>query len=216
MGEWRLTLHGVKESESLQEQGLREEKQLSIFLVGLFIFLGIHSISIVNESWRNRMLEKIGEWTWKGIYSLVSIFGFILIVWGYGATLHDSVLVYSPPLWLQHFSLVLLLPVFILLVAAYFPGRIKAVTKHPMLLSTKLWAVAHLLSNGALVDVILFGSILTWAIWDRISLGRRQPRSIPGAPQSNFNDIIASVVGIGLYCAFIFWLHELFIGVPAY
>ena len=138
---------------------------MSIFLIGLFLFLGIHSISIVNDSWRNRMVKRIGEWPWKGIYSLVSIFGFILIVWGYGVTRHDSALVYSPPLWLRHFSLLLLLPACILLVGAYFPGRIKAVTKHPMLLSTKLWAVAHLLSNGSLVNVILFGSFLSWAIW---------------------------------------------------
>ncbi len=187
---------------------------MSIFLIGLCIFLGIHCISILNESWRNRMVNKIGEWAWKGLYSLVSIFGFILIVWGYGATRYDTALLYTPPLWLQHFSLLLLLPVFPLLIAAYFPGRIKDVTKHPLLISTTLWAVAHLFSNGSLVDVILFGSFLAWAIMDRISIGQRQPRPIPGAPYSRFNDIIAVVVGLGLYLAFAFWLHELLIGVP--
>ena len=162
------------------------------------------------------MVKRIGEWPWKGIYSLVSIFGFILIVWGYGVTRHDSALVYSPPLWLRHFSLLLLLPACILLVGAYFPGRIKAVTKHPMLLSTKLWAVAHLLSNGSLVNVILFGSFLSWAIWDRISLENRQSRPIPAAPYSKNNDMIACVVGIVLYITFVFWLHELLIGVSTY
>jgi len=189
---------------------------MSIFLIGLLIFIGIHSISIVNESWRNRMVDKTGEWTWKGRYSLVSIFGFLLIIWGYGVVRYDSVVLYTPPLWLQHFSLLLLLPAFILLVAAYFPGRIKAATKHPMLISVKLWAVAHLLSNGALVDVILFGSFLIWAIWDRISVQHRQPRPIPGAPYSSFNDIIACVVGLCLYLTFVFWLHELLIGVPPF
>lgn len=189
---------------------------MGIFLTGLFIFLGIHCISIVNESWRNHMVEKIGEWTWKGIYSLVSIFGFILMVFGYGAARHESALLYIPPLWLQYFSIVLLLPVFPLLVAAYFPGRIKTVTKHPMLMATKLWAVAHLVSNGSLIEVILFGSFLIWAIWDRISLERRQPRPIPGAPASNYNDIIAFFVGIGLYLFFVFSLHQRFIGVPVY
>lgn len=189
---------------------------MSIFLIGLFVFLGIHSISIVNESWRNTMVDRIGEWTWKGIYSLVSICGFILIVWGYDVTRYDSALVYSPPIWLKHFSLLLLLPVFILLVAAYLPGRIKAVTKHPMLIATMLWAVAHLLSTGSLVNAILCGSFLTWAVWDRISLESRQARPIPGAPDSSYNDIASCVVGVGLYLAFVFWLHELFIGVPTY
>ena len=146
----------------------------------------------------------------------MSFISFILIVWGYDVSRLDSALMYSPPEWLRHVSLLLLLPVFILLVAAYFPGRIKAATKHPMLMSTMLWAVAHLLSNGALVDVILFGSFLIWAMWDCISLKSRQTRPIPGAPESNYNDIIACVVGIGLYFAFVFCLHELLIGVPVY
>jgi uncharacterized membrane protein len=189
---------------------------MSIFIIGLLLFLGIHSISIANESWRNHMVKITGERAWKGIYSLVAIFSFILVIWGYGVTRHDSALLYTPPIWLHHFSLLLLLPVFPLLIAAYFPGRIKSVIKHPMLMSTKLWAVAHLLSNGSLVDVILFGSFFIWAIWDRISMAHRQPRPIPGAPNSNFNDIIACVVGIGLYLTFVLWLHELLIGVPAY
>jgi len=189
---------------------------MSIFLIGLLIFLGIHSISIINDSWRNRIVNKVGEWPWKGFYSLVSISGFIVMVWGYEAIRYDSPLLYTPPIWLQHLSMLLLLPVFPLLIAAYFPGRIKKVTKHPMLLSTKLWAVAHLFSNGSLVDVILFGSFLSWAILDRISITHRQSRSVPGAPYSNFNDIIACVVGLGLYLVFVLWLHGLLIGIPLY
>lgn len=189
---------------------------MGIFLTGLLIFLGIHSISIINESWRNLMVDKIGKWTWKGLYSFVSIFGFILIIWGYGSARYDSALLYNPPIWLQHFSLVLLLPVFPLLVAAYFPGRIKAATQHPMLISTMLWALAHLFSTGSLANVILFGSFLIWAIMDRISIEHRRPRAIPGAPYSSFNDIIACVVGLGIYLAFVFWLHELLIGVSLF
>ncbi len=189
---------------------------MSIFLAGLVIFLGIHSTSILNDPWRNRMVNKIGEWPWKGFYSLVSIFGFIVIVWGYKVTHNDSSLIYNPSISLQYLSLFLLLPVFPLLIAAYFPGRIKKVIKHPMLLATKLWAIAHLISNGSLVDVILFGSILGWAILDRISIAHRQLRPVPAAPQSNFNDIIASVGGLGLYLVFVLWLHGLLIGVPAY
>lgn len=189
---------------------------MSIFLIGLLIFFGIHSISIVSESWRDCMVNKIGQWPWKGVYSLVSIVGFVLIIWGYGIAHHDSVVLYSPPIWLQHFSMLLLLPVFPLLIAAYFPGRIKAAINHPMLLSTKLWAIGHLLVNGSLIDVILFGSFLVWAVWDWISLQYRFPRSIPGAPSSNFNDMFAWIVGCGLYFVFIFWLHELVIGISLF
>jgi uncharacterized membrane protein len=186
---------------------------MSVFLLGLFIFLGIHCISIVNDSWRNRMVDAIGEWPWKGIYSLVSIFGFVLLVRGYGVARYDAGLLYSPPLWLQHFSLLLFVPVFPLLIAAYFPGRIKTATKHPMLLATILWAGAHLLANGSLVGVVLFGSFLIWAVVDLISVGRRRTRPVPGAPYSHLNDIVAGVAGLGLYCIFLFWLHEILFGV---
>ncbi len=186
---------------------------MGIFLLGLLLFLGIHSVSIVNEPWRDRMVKKIGEWPWKVVYSLVSIFGFILIIWGYGVVRGDTVTLYTPPLWLQHISLFLLLPVFPLLVAAYFPGRIKAATKHPMLLSTMLWAIAHLLTTGSLLNVTLFGSFLAWAVWDRISVEHRLSRPIPGAPTSNYNDIIACVIGLGHYFVFVFRLHVILVGV---
>lgn len=189
---------------------------MSIFLIGVTIFLGIHCISIVNDSWRNRIVDKIGQWPWKGFYALVSIVGFIVMVRGYGAVRYDSTVLYTSPIWLQYSSMVLFLPVFPLLIAAYFPGRIKKVTRHPMLLATILWAVAHLFSNGSLVNVILFGSFLSWAIIDIISISRRAQRSVPGAPYSNFNDTIACVGGLGLYLAFVFWLHEIVIGIPLY
>jgi uncharacterized membrane protein len=186
---------------------------MGLFLTGLLIFLGIHSISIINESWRDRMVNKIGEWPWKGVYSLAAIFGFILMIWGYGAVRYDTVVLYTPPEWQQYISLLLLLPVFPLLIAAYFPGRIKAAATHPMLLATILWAIAHLFINGSLNNVILFGSFLAWAVWDLVSVQHRQPRPIPGAPHSKFNDIIACVLGLGLYFAFVFRLHELLIGI---
>jgi len=189
---------------------------MAIFLLGLLIFLGIHSVSIVNESWRNRMVVVIGEWPWKGVYSLVSLVGFVLIIWGYGLSRIDSFDLYTPPLWLHYISLLLLLPVFPLLLAAYLPGRIKSLTRHPMLLATGFWAVGHLLANGSSVNVILFGSILAWTVVDRLSVENREPRPIPGAPPSRLNDIIALVVGIGLYLIFLFWLHDLLIGVSPF
>jgi uncharacterized membrane protein len=108
----------------------------------------------------------------------------------------------------------LMLPVFVLLFAAYLPGRIKATMKHPMLVAVKLWAVAHLLSNGMLADLLLFGGFLAWAVLDRISMKRRVQRPVPGAPPSRWNDVAALVLGLAAYGAFAAWLHPMLIGVP--
>ena len=186
---------------------------MGVLLLGFVIFFAVHSVSIVNEPWRDRMVAKMGEWPWKGVYSLVAIAGFVLIVWGYGLARSDPVFLYAPPMWLRHLALLLLVPVFPLLLATYLPGRIQAATKHPMLAATKLWAVAHLLANGMLADVLLFGGFLAWAVVDRISMKRRKQRSIPGAPPSKVNDIIAVIFGLALYVAFALWLHTWLIGI---
>lgn len=186
---------------------------MGILILGLVIFFAVHSASIVNEPWRDRMVAKMGEWPWKGLYSLVAIAGFVLIVWGYGIARTEPVVIYSPPMWLRHISMLLLVPVFPLLLAAYFPGRIQQATKHPMLAATKLWALAHLLANGMLADVLLFGAFLAWGVVDRISMKRRTQRPIPSAPPSKANDIIAVLGGLVLYVAFVMWLHTWLIGV---
>ena len=186
---------------------------MRVLVFGLILFLGVHSVSIVGSSWRDRMVERFGENPWKGVYSLISIIGLAAIVGGYGAARQTPVILYLPPTWLQHTAMVLLAVVFPLLFAAYFPGKIKAVTKHPMLAGIKIWAFAHLLANGTLADVVLFGSFLLWAGVDRMSMKYREPRSIPGAPPSNANDVIAIVGGFVVYLAFIFWLHEWLFGV---
>ncbi len=184
-----------------------------VLLLGLLIFFTSHSVSIVNEPWRNRMVAKLGEERWMGLYSLAAIVGFLLIIWGYGLARYDPVVLYSPPAWMRHISILLLIPVFPLLLATYFPGRIKAATKHPMLLATKLWAFAHLLANGMLADVVLFGAFLAWAVVDRISMKRQTERAIPGLPPAKMNDVIAVVAGLALYVAFVLWLHNWLIGV---
>lgn len=189
---------------------------MGVLIAGLILFFAPHSVAIVNESWRSRMVERIGEQPWKGLYSLLAIAGFILIVWGYGLARHDPVLLYVPPLWLRHVSLILMILVFPLLLAAYLPGRIKAMTKHPMLAATKIWAFAHLLANGTLADVLLFGSFLVWAVIDRISVQHRDERPMPGAPPSKVNDAIAVVIGLGLYMIFVFWMHGWLFGVPLF
>ena len=187
---------------------------MNALLLGLVIFFGAHSVSIVNDPWRNRMAARMGEWPWQGVYALVSIAGFVLIVWGYGLARQDPAVLYSPPAWLHPVAMVLLIPVFPLLLAAYLPGRIQAAAQHTMLVATKLWAVAHLLANGMLADVLLFGAFLVWAVLDRISMKHRTQRAIPGLPLSRANDIIAAIGGLALYAAFVLWLHDALIGVP--
>jgi uncharacterized membrane protein len=186
---------------------------MNVLLLGLVIFFGVHSVSIVNDPWRDRMAAKVGEWTWKGLYALAAIAGFALIVWGYGLARLDPVVVYTPPDWLHPVAMVLLVPVFPLLLAAYLPGRIQTAAQHPMLVATKLWAVAHLLANGTLADMVLFGAFLVWAVLDRISMKHRTQRPIPGIPPTRANDLIAVVGGLALYAAFVLWLHGWLIGV---
>jgi uncharacterized membrane protein len=182
-------------------------------IIGLGLFFGLHSVSIIAPAWRDRMFAKVGEGPWKGLYSLLSIAGFVLVIYGYGLARRDPVILYSTPVWVRYITAVLMLPVFPLLLAAYLPGRIKAVTKHPMLAATKFWALAHLLVNGALGDVLLFGSFLVWAVADRISLKRRPVREIRAAPAAGYNDMIAVVLGLVLYALFVQWLHIWLFGV---
>ncbi|MGD2055504.1 MAG: NnrU family protein [Gammaproteobacteria bacterium] len=186
---------------------------MGTLITGLIIFLAIHSVAIVNDAWRRRMIERLGEWPWKALYSVIALAGFLLIIQGYGQARLDPVMLYTPPAWLRHAAMLLLIPVFPLLLAAYLPGRIRDATRHPMLAATKLWAFAHLLANGTLADIVLFGSFLAWAVADRISLKRRAEPSVPLLPHSVANDAIAVVAGLGLYVVFVLWLHIWLIGV---
>ena len=182
-------------------------------IAGLVIFFAVHSVSIFNESWRDRMVAQLGERTWQGLYSLLAIAGFVLMVRGYGIARLDPLVLYSPPLWLRHVAMLVLVPVFPLLLATYLPGRIQTAARHPMLIATKLWAFAHLLANGMLADVLLFGGFLAWAVADRISMKRRIQRPVPGVPPAKLNDIVAVLLGLVLYVVFVFWLHGWLIGV---
>jgi uncharacterized membrane protein len=187
---------------------------MGLLIAGLVIFLGIHSVAIVAPAWREAQIAQRGDKTWKGLYSIISVVGFALLIYGYGLARQAPVLLYAPPTALRHIALLLMVPVFPLLLAAYLPGRIKTVAKHPMLLATKIWATAHLLANGNLADVLLFGSFLAWAVADRIAAKRRPvPRVVPGAPPSAFNDAIALVGGLALYGAFLMGVHLWLIGV---
>lgn len=180
-------------------------------LIGIVLFFGMHSISIAAEPTRNRFAAR-SELGWKAFYGVVSLVGVILMVRGYSDLRQTPIFLYIPPVWLQQVATVLMLPVFVLFLAPYFPGKIKTVTKHPQLASVKLWAFSHLLANGTVADVLLFGSFLAWAVADRISMKRRVARPLPGAPESKANDIILVVVGLLVYAAFVLWLHQMLIG----
>ena len=186
---------------------------MAMFLAGLAIFLGLHSLSIVAPGLRDGIAARLGEGPWKGLYSLLSLAGFVLLVEGYASARLSTPVLYSPPQALRYVAIALMLPVFPLLFAGFLPGRIKATLKHPLLVATKAWALAHLLANGTLLDVILFGSLLAWAVADRIALKRRPARSLPEAPPGRFNDLIAVGLGLALYGAFLAGVHRALIGV---
>ncbi len=182
------------------------------FIVGLALFFGMHSMSIIALPLRDKLAER-SELGWKLLYGGVSLVGIILISKGYAELRQSATLLYVSPIWVRHLAVILLLPTFILFLAPYFPGRLSNVVKHPQLVAVKIWAVSHLLVNGTLVDVLLFGSFLLWAVADRISMKSRVVRSVPSAAQSKANDVIVVVIGLAVYVATIFWLHEMLVGV---
>jgi uncharacterized membrane protein len=182
-------------------------------ILGLVVFLGVHSVSIVAPNWRDAMMARVGEPAWKGVYAALSIAGFVVLVWGYGQARGEAVVLYNPSSWTRWFSAVLMLPVFPLLLAPYFPSRIGATLKHPMLIAVQTWALAHLIANGTSADLLLFGSFLIWAVLDRMSYARRPQRSIRRLPASRFNDAVVVVIGLVLYFVFLHWLHARWIGV---
>ncbi|QID19313.1 NnrU family protein [Nitrogeniibacter mangrovi] len=186
---------------------------MPLLILGLLLFFGAHSVSIVNEPWRDRMHARLGALGWRAIVTLVSIAGIVLIVHGYAQARLDPVVLYTPPTALRHLTLLLMVPVFPLLLATYLPGRIRATLKHPTLVATKLWAFAHLLANGTLADVLLFGAFLAWAVADRISMKHRTQRPLPGPPARKANDAIAVIGGLVLYAAFVMGVHAWLIGV---
>ena len=185
---------------------------MAVLIIGLALFLGVHSIALAAPDFRSRAIARMGEGPWKGLYAAVSAVGFVLILYGFHLARQSPVLLYTPPVWMRHVTALLMLPVFPLFIAAYLPGRIKAAMKHPMLAAVKFWALAHLLANGTLADVLLFGGFLAWAVTDRISLKRRV-QTVPTISAGRFNDAIAVVLGLALYVFFIAWAHVRLFGV---
>jgi uncharacterized membrane protein len=188
---------------------------LLVMILGLVLFLGVHTLTTQREL-RAGVIASTGEGTYKIGYALVSLLGLALIVWGfahYRAT--GWIDVWTPPTAFKHITIALMLPAVILVVASYIRGRIYTALKHPMLAGVKLWAAAHLLANGDLGSIILFGSFLGWAVFDRISLKHRADTGAPPIPVGGpGNDLIAVAVGIVAYLALAFAFHPVVIGVP--
>jgi uncharacterized membrane protein len=184
-------------------------------ILGLVLFLGAHSIRIFADDWRSAQIARRGEGAYKGIYSLVSIAGLVLIVWGYGQTRIAPVDLWSPPVWTRHAASLLMLGSFVLIAAAYVPrNRIRAAVGHPMVAGVKLWAFAHLIANGRAGDLVLFGAFLVWAIVDFVS-ARRRDRAAGRQPSAGAltGDVITIAVGIVGWVVFAMLLHAVLIGV---
>ena len=188
---------------------------MGYLILGLVIFLGAHSVRIFAEDWRARTIARIGPWPWKGVHSLVSVAGFVLIVWGYGQARLASGLLYDPPFVMRHLASLLMLFSFVLVAAAYVPGNhIKAAVGHPMAAGVKLWAFAHLLSNGRTADVILFGAFLAWAVGAYLAARRRDRAAGTRYPAgSAARTALAVAAGVAAWAAFAFWAHLWLIGV---
>jgi uncharacterized membrane protein len=191
---------------------------MTLLIFGLVIFLGAHSIRMVAEGWRTRFIAARGEGAYKGLYTIVSLAGLALLVWGYGAARAAPVDLWSPPVWTRHLAALLMLLSFILLAAAYVPrNHIKAAMGHPMVLGVKVWALAHLISNGRLADVLLFGSFLVWAVLNfRASRKRDRINNTMYPAGTGINTAIAVVAGAVLWAVFALWLHVWLIGVAPF
>jgi uncharacterized membrane protein len=189
-----------------------------LLIAGLVVFLGLHSVRIVAGDWRAKQIARIGEGPWKGIYSVLSIAGFVLLVWGFGEARQHPLLLYVPPLWLRHANALFTLVALVLVFAAYIPfNHIKAKIGHPMFAGIKVWALGHLLATGMLHDIVLFGAFLIWAIAG-FTMSRRRDRlaGVTYPEGTALGDIVAVALGVGAWAAFAFYLHARWIGVAPF
>lgn len=184
---------------------------MTLLIVGLVIFIGIHMMPSFQTA-RAGMVGRAGEGPYKLAYTGVALLGLVLVIYGYGAARMDTVILWDPPVFTRHLALLLMLPVFPMIVAAYMPTHIKAKLKHPMLAAVKLWAVTHLLANGSLADIVLFGAILAWAVAARISLKRRGKVGGEANPDGRA-DLVAVAIGLAAYGFMVTVGHPWLIGV---
>jgi len=188
---------------------------MTILILGLVLFLGVHSVRIFADDWRTSTRARIGEKAWKGIYTLISLLGFGLIIYGFGLARQEPVLVWNPPMALRHVAILLIAIAIVLLTASHVPRNgIKARVHHPMILGVKTWALAHLLVNGRLHDIVLFGAFLLWAVLDFRSARQRDKIAGTVYPAgTGAATAITVVVGLVVFVVFAFVLHGPLIGV---
>ncbi len=188
---------------------------MTVLILGLVVFLGAHSTRIVADRWRTAQMQRLGAGAWKGIYSLVSLGGFGLVVWGFGLARQEPVALWIAPVAMRHVAALLTLIAFVFLAAAYVPrNSIKSRLHHPMLLGVKTWAFAHLLANGRLADLVLFGAFLAWAIVCYAAAKRRDRAAATQYPAGRGGATAATIAaGIAAWALFALWLHGLLIGV---
>ena len=181
---------------------------MSVLLIGLAVFLGIHVLPMV-PGVRDRAVRSLGEGPYKGLFTLVSAAGLVLIVWGKAVA--DFVPVYDPPSWGRHATMLLVLLAFICLVSFHLKGRIRQILRHPFLTAIILWGVGHLLANGDLASVLLFGGFVVYSIIDILSVNARKPAPVfPVVPR---HDLIAVAAGVAIYGC-ILYFHGALFGVP--
>lgn len=188
---------------------------MSLLILGLILFLGVHSTRIFADGWRGATIARIGPLPWKGLYAVVSIVGFVVLIWGFRAARADTLVLWTPPVWARHVSALLMMLSFLLLVAAYVPhNSIKARLHHPMVLGVKVWALAHLLANGVAASVVLFGAFLVWAALSYRAARQRDRAANTVYPPGNAAwTAITLAVGLVAWSVFAFFLHGPLIGV---
>jgi uncharacterized membrane protein len=191
---------------------------MGLLIAGLFVFLGLHSLRIVAGDWRARQVARLGERPWKAIYSLLSIAGFVLLIWGFGEARQHPHLLYVPPMGLRHANALFTLIAFVLVAAAYVPrNHLKAKLGHPMYAGIKIWALGHLLATGMLHDVVLFGAFLIWAVAGFMVSRRRDRKAGVVYPSGTLlGDLLTLAIGTAIWAAFAFWLHAKWIGVAPF
>lgn len=191
---------------------------MALLIVGLVLFIGVHSIRPFAPEWRTSMIEQFGERNWKLLYSAVAIVGLLTTIMGYGYARYSAEWLWIPPVWSRHVAALLVLIAFIYLAVAKMPySKMKQMGGHPMLIGVKLWAFAHLISNGTTADVVLFGSFLAWAVADYAISKRRDREAGITYEAPNFKyDLLAVVIGVIAYGVFAFYLHAVLIGVAPF
>jgi uncharacterized membrane protein len=191
---------------------------MTLLVVGLILFLGIHSTRVFAEPWRQRFIAERGEGVWKGLYSVASLLGFVLLCIGYSQARQQPVVLWGSPSWVRHAAALLTLLSFVMLAAAYVPkNHLKAALKHPMVLGVKVWALAHLLANNTLADVLLFGGFLLWAVLSfRAARARDRVNGTVYPPGEGLRTAIVLLIGVGAWVAFAMKLHLVLIGVAPF